>query len=137
MKCLHCEITLLPAPTRKSIGAKKFCNASCQGKFQTSEKIKAFIRGEYTGQLLQFRTGEWTRRMLIDHKGYQCSKCKITSWHNADIVLEVNHIDGDCENNIMGNVEFLCPNCHSQTSTFRARNAGNGKRNRKKKGLPL
>ena len=36
--------------------------------------------------------------------------------------LEVDHIDGDNSNDDRSNLEALCPNCHSQTSTWRGRN---------------
>ena len=39
------------------------------------------------------------------------------------IPLELDHIDGDRENNSRENCRLLCANCHSQTPTFRGRNA--------------
>ena len=30
----------------------------------------------------------------------------------------MHHIDGDCTNNKMENLQLLCPNCHSLTSNF-------------------
>jgi hypothetical protein len=43
-----------------------------------------------------------------------------------DLSLELDHIDGDSTNNTPGNLRFLCPNCHSQTPTFRGRNVNTG-----------
>ena len=37
-------------------------------------------------------------------------------------ILQVDHIDGNYLNNLKDNLRFLCPNCHSQTSTWRGRN---------------
>ena len=37
-------------------------------------------------------------------------------------MLEYEHIDGNNKNNRRENVIMLCPNCHSQTKTFRGRN---------------
>lgn len=51
----------------------------------------------------------------IQHK---CSICGITKWMDKDIVLQIDHIDGDKSNNQYDNLRFLCPNCHSQTNTF-------------------
>jgi RNA polymerase subunit RPABC4/transcription elongation factor Spt4 len=46
----------------------------------------------------------------------QC-KCGITDeWAGKFIQLEVNHKDGNCLNNALENLEFICPNCHSQES---------------------
>jgi 5-methylcytosine-specific restriction endonuclease McrA len=45
----------------------------------------------------------------------------------------VNHIDGDSKNNVYSNLEFLCPNCHSQTPNFRALNRKSTREYRVKK----
>ena len=51
-----------------------------------------------------------------------CSGCFLTQWRDAAIPLELDHIDGDAENNALFNLRLLCPNCHAQTPTYRARN---------------
>lgn len=57
---------------------------------------------------------------LIDEK---CIECNLsTIWNNKPITLEIDHIDGDSQNNLLSNLRWLCPNCHSQTNTFRGRN---------------
>lgn len=51
-------------------------------------------------------------------KEYKCEQCGIYEWNNAEIRLQVHHIDGDHLNNELNNLQLLCPNCHSQTDTF-------------------
>jgi hypothetical protein len=70
---------------------------------------------------------------------YECSICKIKEWNNIPISLEVDHIDGDTFNNAISNLRILCPNCHSQTPTFRGRNKKlrNGMASEKIKEVPL
>ena len=48
---------------------------------------------------------------------------------NKKLSLQLDHIDGDSDNNKLHNLRLLCPNCHSQTSTFG--NAGKGNRYKK------
>ena len=44
------------------------------------------------------------------------------------ITLEVDHIDGDYLNNNVDNLRAICPNCHSQTKTFKNKNKGKGRK---------
>lgn len=54
---------------------------------------------------------------------YKCKKCSNDgNWQNEKLSLQLDHIDGKRENNQLDNLQFLCPNCHSQTKTFGARN---------------
>lgn len=53
---------------------------------------------------------------------YFCVECKCDgSWNGQDLVLELDHIDGNCINNTLTNLRWLCPNCHSQTGTYKNR----------------
>lgn len=59
------------------------------------------------------------RRALIESGvKYKCSICDINSWKGSRLNLEIDHIDGNSLDNRIRNLRFLCPNCHSQTSTF-------------------
>lgn len=67
------------------------------------------------------------RRILREEDGCQCSQCKNTHWNGLPIALEVEHKDGNSSNNVRSNVCLLCPNCHAQTPTYKAKNVGNGR----------
>lgn len=50
---------------------------------------------------------------------YECSHCKIKDeWNGKKLVLQLEHINGVSNDNRLENLCFLCPNCHSQTSTY-------------------
>ena len=55
---------------------------------------------------------------------HACSECGITQWRGSALVLELHHVNGDRTDNRVENLRILCPNCHSQTSTYRGRNIG-------------
>lgn len=58
---------------------------------------------------------------------YKCSKCGIDSWQGEAIVLELDHINGvNCDHRVE-NLRYMCPNCHSQTDTYKGRNKNSGK----------
>lgn len=54
----------------------------------------------------------------------KCDSCKLTEWLNKPIPLDLHHIDGNHRNNLLNNIQLLCPNCHSQTETHKGKNIG-------------
>lgn len=45
-----------------------------------------------------------------------------------NVPIQLNHINGDSNNNNLKNVELLCPNCHSLTYNFGSLNNGFGRK---------
>lgn len=68
-----------------------------------------------------FRQKAFLLRRAMFESGiiYRCNTCHTVEWMGRKINLEVNHIDGDFTNCLLINLEFLCPNCHSQTSKYK------------------
>lgn len=64
---------------------------------------------------------ESIKKRLIKELGHKCTKCELTEWLGESITLELEHIDGNNRNNERDNLTLLCPNCHSQTKTWRNR----------------
>lgn len=136
MNCENCHAELKPARTREKIGGKKYCDNKCQHEFQSRKRRSDFRNGAYVGTLIGFPANGWTRALLIEEFGYNCASCGIGGEYNGKpLLLEVNHIDGDALNNSLQNLEFLCPNCHSQTPTYRARNKKSARTFRNKRTL--
>ncbi len=61
------------------------------------------------------------RKILLEQDG-KCNKCGLNKWLGEQLILEIEHKDGNKHNNKRENLEALCPNCHSQTPTWRGRN---------------
>lgn len=77
-----------------------------------------------------FHIGKALRKRLLNDHGRQemCAICGIgPEWNGKFLRLHVDHVDGDKLNNLLSNLRFLCPNCHSQTSTY-SNNGGYGTR---------
>lgn len=69
------------------------------------------------------------RQHLLELMNERCQRC---GWsgrnpYSGKSTLEVEHIDGNWQNNAPSNLTLLCPNCHSLTATFRGLNRGNGR----------
>ena len=61
-------------------------------------------------------------------KEHKCEVCLGTEWMGKPVPIELDHIDGDHENNELSNLRIICPNCHAQTDTHAGKNIGAGMR---------
>lgn len=54
---------------------------------------------------------------------YHCTKCgQQPEWDGSKLTLELDHINGTHDDNRKENLRWLCPNCHSQTITYKGKN---------------
>jgi hypothetical protein len=59
------------------------------------------------------------RAMLAMGVAERCVRCDTGStWNGRPLTLHIDHVNGNFFDNRLGNLRFLCPNCHSQTPTF-------------------
>ena len=65
------------------------------------------------------------KHLLLDN-GFlknECYICNITNvWNKLPLSLQMDHINGINTDNRIENLRILCPNCHSQTTTYSAKN---------------
>ena len=53
----------------------------------------------------------------------KCVSCGMgAEWNGKPITLQIEHKNGNGRDHRLENLEWLCPNCHSQTETFAGRN---------------
>lgn len=99
----------------------KFCGFTCQQLWTWKNVTKPRVeRGECT-----HNSGIVLKKYLIETRGETCEECGITSnWNNKPLVLQLDHIDGDSDNNFPKNLRLLCPNCHSQSENFGSKGKG-------------
>lgn len=62
------------------------------------------------------------RYRILYEQHEKCNRCGFNEWMGEKLILELEHKDGNHNNNIRENLEMLCPNCHSLTETWRGRN---------------
>jgi 5-methylcytosine-specific restriction endonuclease McrA len=105
----------------------KYCSIKCQKQYQKDQlRNDWYNNGNSPG---------WTgiKSILFEDRGRKCQVCGITEWNGKSLSLEVDHIDGDHSNNNPENLRIICPNCHSQTDTYKSRNIGKGRHYRRER----
>ncbi|ARB11702.1 HNH endonuclease [Pectobacterium phage vB_PatM_CB7] len=119
--CLNCGVSGELSSNRLG----KYCTNSCQREFEQKRRVSSWLSGEekgYSGKSAQLKP--FVRRYLHDTRGTACEECGWDKRHPCDgsVLTEIDHVDGDAMNCTPENLKILCPNCHSMTPTFRARN---------------
>ena len=96
-------------------------SAWSKGKSLISNEIVFVEDSTYANEMVKQRI---VKDNLLE---YKCVKCGIDSWCGETIVLDLDHINGNNRDNRLTNLRYLCPNCHSQTDTYKGRNKNSGK----------
>ncbi len=52
----------------------------------------------------------------------RCDWCGLSEWRGRPLSIQIDHVNGVRDDHRLENLRMLCPNCHSQTDTFAARN---------------
>jgi len=115
-KCINCN----------TITTNKYCSSKCQNESRIKLIFEKIEMGDLTLNTRQYRN------YLIYKYGCKCMDC---GWNEINktsgkVPIELEHIDGDSNNNSLDNLKLLCPNCHSLTPTYKALNKGNGRHSR-------
>lgn len=103
--CLCCGKTCDISAYKHNI----YCSNKCQGSYAwklTKEKIDSGLHPA-------------NKKYIIEKFGNICSECGLdNTWNGKVLSLQLDHIDGNSDNNAVDNLRILCPNCHTQTETF-------------------
>ena len=130
MQCTFCQ-----KPLAKS--TSKFCSNQCQKDKEYEAYIVDWKLGNKTGSR-GISTGNFSGHIIrymfekYNNKCAGCGWCLINPYTGRS-PLEIDHIDGNSENNNENNLTLLCPNCHALTKTYKNANKGNGRLWRKQK----
>jgi hypothetical protein len=120
--CLNCGVEV-------DNSSKTYCNQICFHENRKKQYHFLIESGVITLPSRQYKN------YLIEKYGNKCMEC---GWYSINLTsnripIELEHIDGNSENNSLNNLKLLCPNCHSLTPTYKALNKGNGRHNRRER----
>ena len=118
--CLHCKKEM---QYRRGC-SNTYCDNKCQKNYERDARITEWL---HEGKSWPKQVTKWAKHYLIETRGYKCEVCKLSEWNKQKIHLECDHIDGIHYNNTPDNLRLICPNCHSQTKTYKNHNRGNGR----------
>ena len=129
LNCRNCNKEMQYKRMNRNI----YCSNSCQKEYEYKNYIAEWLEGKQSGTIgkLNALSRHLKKYVLLKYNN-SCAQCGINSWNNKPIVLEVEHIDGNGNNNVENNLTLLCPNCHSQTATYKGANRGKGRKQRYK-----
>jgi Zn finger protein HypA/HybF involved in hydrogenase expression len=102
------------------IYAKKYdCYKPNQSGKGTKKNIPKRVK-----KLENYATRASVRKQIIKDNliEYKCNECGINDWNGKKLSLHLDHINGHNWDHRLENLQFLCPNCHSQTDTYTGKN---------------
>lgn len=109
----------------------KYCSNKCQNDYYYNQYISRWKQNLEHGTIgitAKSISGH-LRRYLLEKYQNKCSVCGWSKVHPVTQVvpLEIDHIDGNAENNKEDNLRIICPNCHALSPNFRNLNKGKGR----------
>lgn len=111
------RITINKRIIEDNIDTSHFCSSSKEKPLEDNNEL--FVIQETYKRMNKTLVSTLLKNNIFE---YKYKNCGITEWNNNRLTLELDHINGNNCDNRIENLRFLCPNCHSQTDTWRGRN---------------
>lgn len=106
-----------------------YCSSQCQHEYTYRQRIQQWKLGQVDTTNKYGDVPQYIRRYLEEKFENSCARCRWAERNLATgrVPLQVHHLNGDWTDNSEDNLTLLCPNCHSLTPNYGARNKGKGR----------
>jgi hypothetical protein len=129
--CGFCNKGIVRRKYELKNNTNNFCTRLCQRNYDYNEFIKNWLNGKESGNA-SGGASAWVKRYILEKCNNKCVACNTgNTWNGIPLILQLDHIDGDCKNNLELNLRILCPNCHTQTNTYGSKNKNSSRKNYK------
>lgn len=113
----------------ETLNKKKFCSFACHSLNNHKEMYKYFLENPE-----KFNRGNYTPKnfkdFFLNEQNGKCSICGCeNTWNGKKLIFVLDHINGDSADNRRENLRLICPNCDSQTDTFKSKTKNSARRN--------
>lgn len=111
----------------------KYCSQKCGEAYKNKARVEAWLTGKDNGTRFS-TTAKFIKPYLIETRGNKCEICEWSKVHprTGIVPIQLNHKDGNWQNNKVDNLELLCPSCHALTDNYGGANKGKGRAHRGK-----
>lgn len=100
--------------TKHFLGVRANSGQQHKGHPRSRTAAEILVKGSKREKTIYLR-----RSLLEIGRSEECITCGLgPEWHGKHLVLQIEHKNGDNTDNRANNLEFMCPNCHSQTSGY-------------------
>ena len=127
--CNYCKKEFIYDP-KSQRRTNKFCTFACSAKFVAKKHDEKNAKLLLAGKLTDAHRRQIKKALLHLGVKHKCAICGISEWQAKYLPLILDHRDGNASNNNINNLRLLCSNCDSQTSTYKGKNKGRGRKAR-------
>ena len=115
---------------------RKYCSKECESINRKNNYINNWLSTGEPGKFTGGKSGNtirslYIRNYLLEQQKNRCAICGLTNiWNEKMLSFILDHVDGNCDHNNRENLRLICPNCDTQTETYKGKNKGYGRRSK-------
>jgi hypothetical protein len=128
-ECVFCKLSFKPHFTSSG----KYCSNRCQQDYEKEQYVKEIEDSQNANPRGHKTLPNFIKSYFKDKLGCKCSICNESEWMGKEIPLVLDHIDGHSWNDELSNFRLVCGNCDMQLPTYKNKNKGNGRHNRRQR----